>query len=395
MFIRVIKRPNTEKRSVQIVKSIRTGKKVRQKIIQVVGYAFDDDTIERLKDVAEHIKAKLLYAEQPTIFPVEKMAEMAIQARKNKEKDKELPVNLKTLREQERVIVGIHEAYGRVYHLLDFETVLTKRNLAARKILYHITMARLANPVSKRASVAMLNQDFGIQLNVNNVYRMMDKIDDKAIDKIQKKAQETTNTLLKNKVNVIFYDCTTLYFESFSPDELKQNGYSKDGKFNQPQVLLALLVTEEGLPIGYEVFPGGTFEGNTLAPVLDKLKKQHQLDRVVFIADSALLSKKNRAFLEKNEYQYILGERLKSLPDRLKKQVIQHENYTKTTKEDETHTVAEFEFGNNRLITSYSKKRAARSRNSSRKTEKAPRKKQQPKITIKQLWIQKICIPIR
>ena len=71
----------------------------------------------------------------------------------------------------------------------------------------------------------------------------------------------------KNKVRVLFYDCTTLYFESFTPDELKQNGYSKDLMFNQPQVLLALIATVEGLPLGYEVFPGSTFEGNTLRTI--------------------------------------------------------------------------------------------------------------------------------
>ena len=123
-------------------------------------------------------------------------------------------------------------------------------------ILQHIVMARLGSPKSKRATVSLLEKDFGINLNLNQVYRMMDKIDDTVIEKIQQQAYQSTKSILRDKINVLFYDCTTLYFESFTPDDLKKNGYSKDGKFNQPQVLLALLVTESGLPVGYEVFPG-------------------------------------------------------------------------------------------------------------------------------------------
>jgi transposase len=95
-------------------------------------------------------------------------------------------------------------------------------------------------------------------------------VDDKTISRIQDVAYNSAMSLLNQKVNVLFYDCTTLYFESFSEDELKQNGYSKDLKFNQPQVLLALVATEEGLPLSYDLFPGACFEGHTLIPVLKK-----------------------------------------------------------------------------------------------------------------------------
>jgi len=64
-----------------------------------------------------------------------------------------------------------------------------------------------------------------------------------------------------------------VYFESFEEDELKKNGFSKDHKHNQPQVLLALMVTTDGLPVDYEIFPGDTFEGHTLIPTLTKIRK--------------------------------------------------------------------------------------------------------------------------
>ena len=355
MFVRVKTSPNTKKKAVQIVASYRDGKSVRQKVIQTVGYATDDGILNRLKDVGEHLKTKLESETKPYLFESAEISQMAINARKKKEKSKKtLKVDLKKLQEEQRSIMGIHDVYGKIYQELEFDKVLTTRNISASNILYHITMARLASPASKKASVSLLQKDFGITLSLDKVYRMMDKLDDKVIEKIQKKAYQATKSILKEKINVLFYDCTTLYFESFTPDELKQNGYSKDGKFNQPQVLLALLVTEEGLPIGYEVFPGATFEGHTLAPILEKVKTKYDLGKVVFVADSGLLSQENRDFLEKNKFHYILGARLKNLPKTLQETVL-------STFKDEQKTserTSEIDYQGKRLILKYSPKRA-------------------------------------
>jgi len=184
-------------------------------------------------------------------------------------------------------------------------------------------MARLANPLSKRSTVSMLAKDFGADINLNKVYRMMDTIEEKVISKIQRKSFASTNSLLKGRVSVAFYDCTTLYFESFKPDELKENGYSKDGKFNQPQVVLSLLVTEEGLPLGYEVFPGSTFEGNTLENALNKLKNKYNLEDIIVIADSGLMSKKNIEKIEKLGLSYIIGARLKNMNNKDQKKILE------------------------------------------------------------------------
>lgn len=69
---------------------------------------------------------------------------------------------------------------------------------------------------------------------------------------------------------LLFYDVTTLYFETFQEDELRKNGFSKDSKSPQLQILVALMVSKEGFPIAYEVFAGNTFEGHTIVPVIKK-----------------------------------------------------------------------------------------------------------------------------
>lgn len=374
MFVRVKTSPNSPKKSVQIVLSIRKGKTVSQKIVRHVGTALDDDELVKLKELAEYIKAKLESSSNPTLFTPETVAEMAIEARKDKEKqEEELRVNLKNLREESRIVLGIHEVYGAIYKDLGFDKVIKnpQRNVATNKNLFNIVMARIANPSSKRASVIQLEKDFGIKLSLEGVYKMMDKLDEEAIEKIELQSYSNAQRLLKEKINVVFYDCTTLYFESFSEDELKQNGYSKDMKFNQPQVLLGLISTREGLPIGYELYSGSQYEGSTLKDATEKLKEKYEVEKVTVVADSGLLSQENQENLEKEGLDYILGARIKNMPKKIERQILDKAKYKKL-EEDSSERTIEIPLGDKeRLIVTYSPKRAEKDK---RDREKAVKK---------------------
>ena len=108
-------------------------------------------------------------------------------------------------------------------------------------------------------------------LHRDKIYRMMDHLDSEKVKALVCKA---TTGLLQEKVRVMFYDTTTLYFESFADDDFRKSGFSKDGKSKENQVVLALITTirfahggafgrflaPDGLPISYEVFPGNTHE---------------------------------------------------------------------------------------------------------------------------------------
>ncbi|OQA00925.1 MAG: Transposase DDE domain protein [Bacteroidetes bacterium ADurb.Bin408] len=361
MFVRIKTTPNSPKKAVQIVESLRDGNKIKQRIVRHVGTALNDDELKRMQELAEHIKASMEQGSQPGLFPAEEIAEIAIQAR-NRQTDESLPVDLKKLREQQRVIVGIHEVYGRVYHEIGFDKVISnpKRKPAAVKNLFHVVMGRIANPKSKMATVMDLSENFGVELSLPSVYRMMDQIDEKVISNIQQRAYRTACGLFKRKIHVVFYDCTTLYFESFTEDELKENGYSKDMKFNQPQVLLALLVTEHGLPIGYEVFPGSQYEGHTLEKAVKKIEDDYRISDIVFVADSALLSDDNLKLLERLGKRYIVGARLKSMSKKYQEKIIDKTDYRILTKPDDEneYSIKEMLVNNRRLIVSYNEKNA-------------------------------------
>ena len=387
MFVRVKSTPKSPRKSVQIVESYRVEGKVRQRIVKHIGVAQDDIELEELKSLANSIKIKLeLDGQLPLYTPKEiEDREKKAQEKRKKENnsrnervklfnqlDKEenrakFNVNLLDIEEEGRIITGIHEIYGKLYNELGFDRVIGNRARNARsiEILKEIVLARIANPDSKRGSVFNLEKNFGVELDLKAVYRMMDKIGEHEIKRLNKLVYEETKSLFKEKIDLIFFDATTLYFESFSEDEFKKNGYSKDGKFNQPQVVLALMVTKEGLPIGYKAFEGDTFDGHTLIPVLKEVKEQYDLDKVVFVADAGMFSRDNLKEFEKlydkeSKVTYIVGARIKNMTNKLKKQIINKDNYTQL---NDDMKVATFDLDNGKkLLVSHSIKRAKKDR---------------------------------
>jgi len=396
MFIRVKSTPNSPRKSVQIVESFRVNGKVKQKIVKHIGIATDDVELEELKSLANSIKVKLELEQQLPLYTADELENMQKSAtapsntpqESNNSSlfDKEKPnrdqydVNLLDIQEEDRIIKGIHDIYGKLYDELGFNKIFANpaRNVASVNALKEIVLARVANPDSKRGSVLNLEENFGVKLNLNSVYKMMDKIGDKEILKLNKLVYSKTKELFRDKIDIVYFDATTLYFESFNEDEFKRNGYSKDNKFNQPQVVLALLVTKSGLPIGYKAFSGDTFDGHTLLPALQEVQEHYDIDNVVFVADSGMFNKSNLAEFDKihnpflfkyaqykwsatttkkqtlQEYQkqflefnknsnitYIVGARIKNMPKKLQEQITDMSNYKDL---NDTLKVATFEY---------------------------------------------------
>jgi len=363
MFIRVKTSPNSRGKSVQIVQSIRKGERVSQKIVRHVGMAYDDEELEKLKLLAESIRIKLEAGNQQFLFKPEEIVKLT---NTKTYADSDYQVNLKNLVEEQRLISGIHQVYGKLFSESGYERVIkdpAKHKMAVR-IFKDMVLSRIANPESKRASVDRLEEDFGITIDLDKVYRMMDKLDDKAIDRLKKITYQNTLDLFGGVIDVIFYDATTLYFESFTPDELKRNGFSKDGKQNQPQILLTLMVTTDGLPIDYQVFPGDTYEGHTLIPALKEIRTKYNIRRVVLVADSGMLSAINIRELEADNFEYIVGARLKNLNNKLKDEILNQKT-----------PIAEFNYNNKRLIVSYSAKRALKDKSDREKRIEKLKKK--------------------
>lgn len=391
MFIRRKKSTKIGSVAIQIVENIRIDGKTRQHVIRHVGTASIEEDIVRLKKLAEIIKIELnltkLSKSQINILP--KYGKELGKIRTVN--DKEI-VHLAKIRGINQSILGIHDVYGYIYELLNFTNPFSRpaRRDHAAKLLREIVLCRIAFPSSKRGAVEKLKNSFGIHLNLDHVYQMMDKIDEGFCERIQERALAATLRLTGEKLKVLFYDATTLYFESFTEDELKQNGYSKDMKFNQPQVLLALFVTTDGLPVGYELFPGATYEGHTLKPVLEKIKKRYQIEEMIVVTDRGMLSDDNLTYLEKNNIPYIVGARLKSLGNAKKKKILEWGSQAKAA-DFATNTLEISK--TKRLVLSYKKNRAEKDKydreKSILKAQKKLSKSSNPKNAISNYGYQK------
>lgn len=233
MFIRIKSKPtqtNAFSKAIQIVESSRVQGKVKQRILKHIGMAYDETQLADLKAIAQIHKEKLEEIAQFSLFNaddlpvIEPKAPESVKPSDAFENDEDFNVDLRELKEQGRIVNGIHDIYGELFDQLNLPSIFKNplRNKSSVNIFKQIVMARIANPDSKRASVKGLEEQFGVTINLDQVYRMMDKIDDKTIENLNELAYRTTKKLFNDKIDVIFFDATTLYFESFTEDEFKK-----------------------------------------------------------------------------------------------------------------------------------------------------------------------------
>lgn len=224
-------------------------------------------------------------------------------------------------------------------------------NQISDELFRHLVIARLIYPVSKLKTLDYLIKYKGLLYEKDRVYRYLDKLHKEQIVRVQQISYNHTVSILKADISIVFYDVTTLYFESEDEDDLRKTGFSKDGKHQQPQILLGLLVSAGGYPLDYEIFEGNTFEGHTMLPVIEIFKNKHQLQQLVIVADAGLMSNKNIEQLIENNYEFIIGARIKNETQELRKQILSH-----SLKDGESISLNKTE--DLRLIVSYSTGRA-------------------------------------
>lgn len=180
-------------------------------------------------------------------------------------------------------------------------------------LLIDLVIARIIEPGSKLHSIDYLKEFMGREHRREYVYRQMPTLF-KSKNSVESKVLAIAQNEFAFDYSIVFYDVTTLYFESFESDGLRQYGFSKDNKFNQPQIVLGLLVTTDGFPVGYHLFEGNTFEGHTLIPVILRFKRKHKIDTFTVVADAAMISSENIAALHAAHLKYIVGARTANLP---------------------------------------------------------------------------------
>lgn len=294
MFIRRLKN-RSGSTSVQVIQKING----RYKVLKTIGCATLLHDIEKLELLARQEIERLTY--QPKLFV--------------SEQDELIDKTLSTLENSDIRTIGPEIIFGKIYDSIGF-------NKVGEDMFRHLVISRLVFPLSKLKTVEYLQRFQGIKISIDSIYRFLDKLNDKLKIQVEQIAYNHTLKVLKGNINVVFYDMTTLYFESSDEDDLRKTGFSKDGKHQNPQIFIGLLVGLEGYAIGYDIYEGNIYEGHTLIPFIQKISEKFKIEKPIIVADAGLLSKNNIKSLEENQYEYILGGRLKNESNQIKEMIL-------------------------------------------------------------------------
>jgi hypothetical protein len=355
MFIRTKASPNSPRKTVQIVESVRHGKAVSQRILQHIGVASDETELEQLILLAGQILEKL-NTEKQNALQQQLSLPLELSASYEKPVDDYVTVKLASLENEEHVIDGPMEVAEYLHRFMGFDKIFTDANRDMGKItlLKRCLSAMLVHPSSKRGMSAWLAEHCATDVSLDRIYRFMDALFTRE-KKVKELIRAQSEGLFMERPSLLLFDVTTLYFESFKSDELRQPGFSKDNKVKETQIVLALATTPDGMPLWYEVFPGNTWEGETLRHFTCNWRNsEYQDSSGVLVADSAMLASINLEELRKQGLNYVLGARLKKLKALEKEQVLDLSGYAEIKdKEGETlrYRIIERDNGNRLLVT--------------------------------------------
>lgn len=201
----------------------------------------------------------------------------------------------------------LYEKINAVFKVIGFNKL--------ERLLLDLVAMRIVEPASKLHSISLLRQFFGVSYTASDIYRAMTRFTGLK-DQIEAILVHFAKDRLNFDFTLVFYDVTTLYFESFTEDNFRKCGFSKDNKGSQPQILIGLVVNSDGFPISFEVFEGNKFEGHTLLPAILDFKRKYHISNLTVIADAAMINKDNVRELLSHELNYIVGARIGNLSNK-------------------------------------------------------------------------------
>lgn len=203
----------------------------------------------------------------------------------------------------------------------------SKSEYSLKDVASLLTYSRLLNPDSKKATHESKNNYINSkEIELNQVYKGLRLLGSQK-ENLEKHLNKQLDKLMDRSLNVAFYDVTTYYFESVDVDDLRKFGYSKDNKVNQVQVVMGLLIDDQGIPISYDLFPGNTNDFKTLVPIIDKLKENYRINKIIITADRGLNSKHNLAYLKSKGYDYVMAYKIRS-SSKIVKEMVLNDDYS-------------------------------------------------------------------
>ena len=285
------------------------------KIVENLGFSKDKDEIEKLYKRAlqriDELERNLLFISKEN---------------NKKESLKELLSNLTT---QDFIPIGDELIFGTIFNDIGCKDIFLNSNAKIRNkeekdfLFKSLVISRLIYPGSKLELRNYLSYFKDIDIDTDKIYRFLDTLyQDKIKLKVEQCIFNHTKRVMDNSIILTFYDVTTLHFESESEDDLKKIGFSKEGKIARPQIQLGLFTTLQGYPLSYEVYDGKKYEGHTLIDILNKFQYRFKINnKPIVVADRGMLNNANIAYLENNNYKYIIAAKIKNVSNDLKEKI--------------------------------------------------------------------------
>lgn len=253
-------------------------------------------------------------------------------------KEKSKLRDITTLKEKARLNYG-YIVFKKLWNKYSLTELLTsignekKIRYNFEPIVFWLVINRLLSPSSKRRYYLQRERYMQVEKEseLHSIYRCLDLLSSSK-EKVEEELFNKNINLFNMQIDVVFYDVTTFHFESQKSDELRDFGFSKANKVNEVQVVMGLLIDNEGRPIGYELFPGDTFEGHTMVGVLKKLREKFKINQVIIVADKGLNSKMNFKEIKSNGFDYIVSSRIKNMSKKIQEKILNDEGYKKIKK---------------------------------------------------------------
>jgi hypothetical protein len=178
----------------------------------------------------------------------------------------------------EITISGVGLLLGRIFDQIGF-------NQIDSYLFKPLVLSRLESPSSKLKTTDYLAKYYALQIDVESIYRYMDTLYNTQKEAVQQISYQHTKQILGDEIRMVFYDVTTLYFEIEKEDTLRKTGFSKDGKHQNPQIVLGLLVSANAYPLAYDIFEGNKYEGDTILPIIDSFRQKYSFETLTIVAD--------------------------------------------------------------------------------------------------------------
>jgi len=295
----------------------RENGKIRQKNVETLGYLDDlekiyDDPIAHFREIAKQRTQVEAVAAEPILLTLDPATEIS-----------QSDIGLKNLGYAvlEKIYheLAVHTFFQRHENRLNIDFNL---NAVFRLLVY----SRILDPGSKKQAYDQQNQFFETMApSLDSMYRSLDYFDRFNLD-LQTWINEAVKKQYGRNQEYAYYDVTNYYFEIDEEDELRRRGPSKEHRPN-PIIQMGLLIDSQGLPLAYHLFPGNQSEKLYLNPLLNRLKEDYGLGRLVVVADKGLNCGDNIACQLAQGNGYIYSQSIRGADQEFKQYVLEQNSY--------------------------------------------------------------------